>query len=95
MSEGVVEEAKQHVCEYCSGLTRAEQIRIVLWEGQRLVVIEDVPALVCEGCFEQYYDDAVRSSIDWLRGRGFPQERADRTIEASVFSYADIRNVES
>jgi YgiT-type zinc finger domain-containing protein len=74
-------------CPYCDAATRHDIIRLALWEGDRLVVIDGVPARVCEGCFEQFFDDGVTFKIDYLRGLRFPAARADRVLEVPVFAF--------
>ena len=75
-------------CSYCGAATHEDNVNMALWEGERLVVIEDVPARVCKGCFEQFYDDIVRFEVDQLRGEGFPLAAAERVVEVPVFSLA-------
>jgi hypothetical protein len=57
-----------------------------LWEGDRLVVIEGIPARVCERCAEQFYDDATVNKIEVLRTWKFPLAQAKRVIEVGVFT---------
>lgn len=80
--------ATDGACPYCGGATHADIVRLALWEGDRLVVIDGVPARVCGDCFEQFFDDAVNFTIDALRGRRFPEDRADRMLRVPVFAYA-------
>lgn len=92
MSDSKAGAQSQYTCEYCEGATHEEAVRMVLWEGDRLVVVEDVPARVCDNCYEQYFEDTVRFHIDRLRGEGFPESLASRSVNASVFSFDDIRS---
>lgn len=74
-------------CGQCGGRDiRGELVRSAFWEGDRLVVVEDIPAAVCVNCHEQYYDDATVMRIDLLRGDGFPPEAAVRELRVPVFS---------
>ena len=77
------------VCDLCRG-GRLEETRVqtALWEGERLVVVEEVPALVCNGCGERFYDDETATRLDMLRGTGFPETRAARQISVPVFRLA-------
>lgn len=76
-------------CSHCgSGNLKATTIRSAFWEGERLVVIEDIPAIVCIDCSEPHYDDRTAVLIDLLRGGGFPTEKALREITVPVFSLA-------
>lgn len=65
---------------------RTDLVRSAFWHDDRLVVIKDIPALVCENCREQYYDDATVVLIDLLRGEGFPVEQANEELCVPVFS---------
>jgi len=74
-------------CEQCGGSDlRSDQVRSAFWHDDRLVVIEDVPAMVCAACHEQYFDDATVMLIDLLRGEGFPPEKARSELRVPVFS---------
>lgn len=73
-----------------------QHVHLALWHGERLVVVEGIPALVCRRCGEQFYDDGTTIGLDLLRGNGFPPEHALRTIEVPVFDFGDVpamRNV--
>jgi YgiT-type zinc finger domain-containing protein len=75
------------ICEQCeSPNLREERVRSAFWHDDRLVVVEDIPALVCERCREQYYDDLTVMMIDQLRGDGFPPEEAQAELRVPVFS---------
>jgi YgiT-type zinc finger domain-containing protein len=78
------------VCPGCGssdiGMTR---VRSAFFHGDRLVVVEDIPALVCSGCNEQFYDDHTVVVLDLLRGDGFPEEDAREEISVPVFSFRD------
>ena len=77
-------------CGHCGGRDlRPQTIRSAFWQDDRLVVIEDIPAVVCMNCHEQYYDDTTAVLLDLLRGDGFPPEKAVREITVPVFSLRD------
>jgi YgiT-type zinc finger domain-containing protein len=76
------------VCE--SADTRLARVRSAFWHNDRLVVIEDVPALVCNTCGEQFYDDAAVLMIDRMRRNGFPPEDAVRELRVPVFAFDNI-----
>ena len=77
---------KSHTCKYCDANTRENVVNMCLWEGERLIVIEGLPARVCEECLEQYYDNDSLVRIDQLRAKSFPVEQAKRVMEVPVFS---------
>jgi hypothetical protein len=57
-----------------------------LWHDTRPIIVEDVPAQVCSGCAEQFYDEAVTEALQDLAAVGFPAEAAVREMPVSVFS---------
>lgn len=61
-------------------------MRTAIWQGDRLAVVEDVPAHVCPECREQFYDDDVSDALRRLNEAGFPEADAERVIEVPVFS---------
>lgn len=87
MSEQPSEPVAAHCPECGSSRIRAAQVRSAFWDQDRLVVVEDIPALVCDACHEQFYDDATIVVLDLLRGDGFPPEQATREMRVPVFSF--------
>jgi YgiT-type zinc finger domain-containing protein len=65
-------------------------VQSAFWQDGKLVVLDDVPALVCDDCGEQFYDDNVVVQLDQLRGEGFPSQQAVRQVVVPVFSFADL-----
>jgi YgiT-type zinc finger domain-containing protein len=75
------------LCPVCESTdTRHAHVRSAFWHDDRLVVIEDVPALACNVCGEQFYDDATVLLIDRMRQNGFPPEGAIRVLQVAVYS---------
>jgi YgiT-type zinc finger domain-containing protein len=75
------------VCSLCGdGELRETRVRSAFWEGERLVVVEDIPALVCPSCGEQFFDDSTAIRLDLLRGAGFPAEMSCGELRVPVFS---------
>lgn len=78
------------VCPGCGGSDIGmARVRSAFFHEDRLVVVEDIPALVCAGCNEQFYDDRTVVVLDLLRGDGFPEEDAREEIRVPVFSFRD------
>jgi YgiT-type zinc finger domain-containing protein len=75
-------------CPRCSGALAATTVRTTIWQGDRVAIVEDIPALVCQACLEQFYDDAVSDALRRLAEEGFPAAKADRVISVPVFSLA-------
>jgi YgiT-type zinc finger domain-containing protein len=77
-------------CGQCgSSDLRRETVRSAFWHDDRLVVIDDIPALVCGSCWERYFDDATTMLIDQMRGAGFPPDQARSELRVPVFSLRD------
>ena len=75
-------------CIACSGGALApEQVKAAFWEGERLVIVDGIPALVCQSCGERYYEDETAMKLDFMRGTGFPEDRAAQTMTVPVFQY--------
>jgi YgiT-type zinc finger domain-containing protein len=90
MSIDSTSDQSRAVCPGCgsSDVTMA-QVRSAFFHEDRLVVIEDIPALVCASCNGQFYDDQTVVVLDLLRGDGFPEEDAREEISVPVFSFPD------
>ena len=83
-------------CANCgSADVHARHVRSAFWQDDRLVVVEDIPALVCGACAEQFYDDTTVVGLDLLRGEGFPAEKARAELRVPVFSFANRAAVKS
>ena len=78
------------VCPGCGGSNIGmARVRSAFFHEDRLVVVEDIPALVCASCNEQFYDDRTVVLLDLLRGDGFPVEDAREEIRVPVFSFRE------
>ena len=75
-------------CTQCGGSdVRGERIRTAFWEGERLVVVDGIPAFVCPSCGERFFDDSTAIRLDLLRGAGFPDALAASELRVPVFSF--------
>jgi YgiT-type zinc finger domain-containing protein len=80
----------EQACSACAaGHLHQTVVRSAFWHHDRLVVVDDIPALVCDSCAEQLLDDRTAVRLDLLRGSGFPPEQARGQIQAFVFSLND------
>jgi YgiT-type zinc finger domain-containing protein len=79
----------QHECPQC-GSTRLRQdfVKSALWHGERLVVVENIPAAVCDACGERFYDDGTVTVLDLMHGGGFPAGGAIGHMHVPVFSFS-------
>jgi YgiT-type zinc finger domain-containing protein len=78
-------------CANCgSANVGMRHVRSAFWQDERLVVVENIPALVCGACAEKFYDDATVVELDLLRGEGFPAKLARAELSVPVFSFGDV-----
>ena len=57
-------------CDFCeSGRVRGRRVREYYRVGKDLLVIDDVPAYVCDRCGERYYDAHVAKQMRLLSRR--------------------------
>lgn len=52
------------ICDFCQGKTRRRRVTKHHSYRQRLYVVENVPAEVCQECGERYYHATVLDAID-------------------------------
>jgi YgiT-type zinc finger domain-containing protein len=74
-------------CTYCGAPTHADIVKAAFWGHEGLVAIEDIPARVCEGCGEQFYDDPIAQRIEEIIAASTAPPK--RQIVVPVFSLAD------
>ena len=73
-------------CQRCERLTRAAIVRTNIWLGERLVVVEDIPAQLCEQCGEQYYDEMTSEALRALVLDDLDSVEPKRVMEVNVYS---------
>lgn len=69
----------------CGGKLIKEEVIIEKWIKDKLIVIKNVPALVCEVCGEKYYDAKTSLKLDDY----FYNEKPDGIIKVPVFRYKE------
>lgn len=75
-------------CPSCrSSAVSRRHVRAAWWNGERLVVVDGVPATVCEACGEMAYDPAAEETLDAMKSRGFPPAWASRYLQVPIFEY--------
>jgi YgiT-type zinc finger domain-containing protein len=65
---------------------REGQVRTAIWKEDRLIVVEDIPALICDACLEQFYDDDVADALRRLTLDEFADAVPKRTETVPVYS---------
>jgi YgiT-type zinc finger domain-containing protein len=73
-------------CPRCEQPMRPGVVKTAIWQGERLFVVEDVPAQVCDACVEQFYDDLVIDTLRTITENAFTSETPDREVVVPIFS---------
>ena len=73
-------------CDVCGGEVKKEKIIFDLWVNDELLIIEDVPAEVCQKCGEQVFTPSVTNQIQKIAKS---ELRPQRTITAPVISFKE------
>jgi len=75
-------------CAMCGGKLKEKRVKVELWVGDELIVIEDVPARVCEACGEKYFSAEVSKKIDELIST---RPKAKKRLEVPVFTFGEVQ----
>ncbi|WP_455388171.1 YgiT-type zinc finger protein [Petrachloros mirabilis] len=73
-------------CPHCGKTMRPGLVKTAMWYGEKLYVVEDIPAQVCEKCVEQFYDEETTDALRRLTEEGFPFAEAKSEILVPVFT---------
>lgn len=73
-------------CPRCGKAMRADIVKTAIWKEDRLFVVEDIPAQVCDACVEQFYDEETTDILRRLTEDGFPAVEAKGEILVPVFT---------
>ena len=65
---------------------QSKTMRTAIWQGDRVAIVEDIPAQICPACGEQCYDGPVSDALRRLAEDGFPARAASSEILVPVFS---------
>jgi len=79
--------AEKAICQDCDKRLDERIVKLALWIGEELVLLEDVPASVCSGCGKKYFSLEATEAIGEL---GLTTPRSERKIEVPVFSFAEL-----
>lgn len=71
-------------CYLCGGNTEHRLVTAENWWDDKLTLVENVPAWVCEDCGEAYFGAEVCKQLDRLRKA--PPE-ACKTMEVPVYAF--------
>ncbi|GGB46899.1 YgiT-type zinc finger domain-containing protein [Lentibacillus populi] len=79
-----------NTCRICQGSIEKKQITVEReWKGRK-IIIEDVPALVCEQCGESYFDSETTLRMEKIKKAAIYPEEKQVTIPASIRKFNQI-----
>ena len=73
-------------CPRCEQAMRPAKVKTAIWREDRLFVVEDIPAQVCDACMEQFYDDDTTDVLRRLTEEGFASIAPKREIQVPIYS---------
>ena len=73
------------ICSVCQRPLVHKLVKYTLWFNERLIVVENVPAWVCEQCGETYYDPDV---VDQLTQLIWSDTAPVRMVETPIYDLA-------
>jgi len=79
-------------CKYCRCDTYEDVIKAAFWMDNGLIVIEGIPARLCTGCWEQFFDEKITQRIHQLLTN--PTTEPERQIRAFVYDLPQLESTE-
>jgi YgiT-type zinc finger domain-containing protein len=73
-------------CPRCGQPMRPATVKSAIWREDRLFLVEDIPAKVCDSCMEQFYDEETSDALRRLTEDGFSSVEPKREILVPIFS---------
>jgi YgiT-type zinc finger domain-containing protein len=69
---------------------RSALVKSAIWHNERLFVVEDIPAYVCDSCVEQFYDPAATDVLRTWMAEDFASVEVTRELLVPVYSVAGL-----
>lgn len=63
-----LEPSLPRTCTACGGRLQPRETRAAFFEGERLVVVEGIPGLVCRACGNEPFEATAAVTLGLLRG---------------------------
>lgn len=73
-------------CPRCQRPMRSALVKTAMWYDERVVLVENVPAMVCDSCVEQFYDDEITEALTRVTEEGFAGAEQTGEILVPVYS---------
>ena len=75
-------------CLFCKGKVHEGLTNFVGRAGEEVVIIEHIPATVCERCGEAYYSPETSKKIDVIMRQAHQKKLCLRPIPPGIIEYA-------
>jgi YgiT-type zinc finger domain-containing protein len=79
-------------CPFCGAPTHEDVGTMTLSVAGEIIIIEDVPARICNGCMEQFYGEDALHRVERLRAGKFQGQQAVRVVTVPVFRWQDLED---
>jgi YgiT-type zinc finger domain-containing protein len=73
-------------CPRCGQAMRPATVKTAIWREDRVFLVEDIPAQVCDSCMEQFYDEETTDALRRLTEEGFSSVEPKTEILVPIFS---------
>jgi YgiT-type zinc finger domain-containing protein len=73
-------------CPRCGEAMRPAIVKTAIWREERIFLVEQIPAQVCDSCIEQFYDEETTDALRRLTEEGFASLTPNREVLVPVFS---------
>ena len=73
-------------CPRCGEAMHPATVKTAIWQGDRLFLVEDIPAQVCDSCMDQFYDEETADTLRRLTEEGFSSVKPQRETVVPIFS---------
>ena len=80
---------KPDICSICRGKLEEGITEFVAHVKDQIVIIEDIPAWICENCGEAYYSEAVSIRIDKVMKKVHAGEFTAKPVAAGKVSLSN------
>ena len=74
---------KKNICPLCGGRKRSGKTIFTVNLGEGILVVRDVPALVCNQCGEDWIDDKIASRLE-----KFVDDARKKHLQVEVASFS-------
>jgi YgiT-type zinc finger domain-containing protein len=76
-------------CKYCACDTNEDVIKAAFWTNIGLILIENIPAQLCEECGEQFFEEEITQRIQKVIKN--PVAKAKRQIRVPAYSLSKVQ----